>query len=143
MKKRVTCSVGNSTAPVSLASFTIIITLSTKCSLIYLALFCTTKWHSIIFKLYKINMKRPIFSYSIRCNKFLQTMLLLRNLILKFKYKLPPMDHQKYFLTYKTAAITTGLSLFSRRFVASQTVGNKGKWCSLHPQRSMHDPNTR
>lgn len=53
VKQGVTCSVSNSTTSMCLTSLTKIIALTTKCTLINLALFCSTEGHSIIFKLYK------------------------------------------------------------------------------------------
>lgn len=51
VKQRVACPVGNSAASVSLATLTIIITLTTKGTLINFTFLCATEWHSIIFKL--------------------------------------------------------------------------------------------
>ena len=51
MQQGMSCPISNSTASVSLPTFSVIITLSTKCSLVNLALFCTAEWHAIVFKL--------------------------------------------------------------------------------------------
>lgn len=46
-----TCSVCNTTAPMCLSTFTIVQTLSSKCSLIDLSIFSATEGHSIVLKL--------------------------------------------------------------------------------------------
>ena len=51
VKQRVACPVRNSAASVSLATLAIIITLTTKGTLINFTFLCATEWHSIIFKL--------------------------------------------------------------------------------------------
>lgn len=62
MKQWVTSPVSDSTASVSLTPFSIIVTLSSKCTLIYLPLLCSAKWHSIILKLKKIDFTSLTFT---------------------------------------------------------------------------------
>lgn len=51
MKKGVTSAVSNTAAAMGLASFTILGALSTKGSLVDIAIFQATKWHAIVLKL--------------------------------------------------------------------------------------------
>lgn len=53
MQERVSRPVSNTTASVSLSSFSKLKTLSTKCTLVDFSFLCSTEWHPIVFQLLK------------------------------------------------------------------------------------------